>query len=203
MHNTQFLIALCSKIKENSDMKMDKDQLLKFLNELGVIYEQLGGTPIDLGICGGAGLILTNLVDRTTKDIDTLFPVPWPPALAEAAKIVARNYGLSESWINSGPDMLTTMGLPDDFMKRAEIVNLGKKITAYFASRYDQVFFKVYAAADRGGYHVDDLLTLKPTNEEMFAAAQWCQTHDPSDGFRQILISMFKALGYDNAAKKI
>ncbi len=124
-------------------MKMDKDQLFKLLKELGLIYEQLGGGPIDLGICGGAGLILTDLVDRTTKDIDTLFPIPWPPALVEAAKIVARNYGLSENWINSGPDMLTTMGLPDGFMERSGVVQFGQKITAYFASRRDQIFFKV------------------------------------------------------------
>jgi len=182
---------------------MDKIELNKFLNQLGVVYEQLGGDSINVGICGGAALILTDLIDRTTKDIDTLFPIPWPPLFTEAVKIVARNYGLSENWINSGPDMLTSMGLPDGFMERAKTKEFGKRLTVYFASRYDQIFFKVYASADRGGYHVDDLLALNPTSDEILAAARWCRTHDPSDGFMQILTSMLKELRYGEAAKKI
>jgi len=154
-------------------MEMDRNQLNKCLKELGAVYEQLGGSKVELGICGGAGLILTGLIDRTTRDIDTLFPVPWPKKLAEA------------------------------FMNRAKKVKFGKRITVYFASRYDQVFFKVYAAADRGGYHVDDLLTLNPTEEEMLAAARWCLTHDTSDGFKKILRDMYEKLGYEKVAKQI
>lgn len=181
-------------------MKFDKNQLFAFLQELSTVYEQLGGLPIDLGVCGGAGLILTGLLNRTTKDIDTLFPLPWPPALTEAANIVARNHGLAKNWINLGPSMLTTMGLPVGFMERAHMMKFGAQLAVYFASRYDQI---LYASADRGGYHVDDLLALKPSSEEMLAAARWCRTHDPSDGFMQILTSMLEALGYDAAAKKI
>lgn len=184
-------------------MKMDKAQLVQFLNALGVIYEQLGGSPLNLGVCGGAGLIMTGLLDRSTKDVDTLFPVPWPPLFSEAAKIVARTYGLPENWINSGPASLTPMGLPHGFMERAEVMTFGPRLTIHFASRLDQIFFKVYAAADRGGYHVDDLLALNPTSEEILAAAKWCQTHDVSEGFSQVLKSMLQILGYEDVAKKI
>ncbi|MCD4707749.1 MAG: hypothetical protein K8S62_08420 [Candidatus Sabulitectum sp.] len=31
----------------------------------------------------------------------------------------------------------------------------------------------------------------------------WCMTHDPSDRFRGILISMFEELGYEDAAKRL
>jgi len=184
-------------------MQMDKNELRRLLNELGIVYEQLGGPPLDLGVCGGAGLILMGLIDRTTKDIDTLFPTPWPSVFAEAARIIAQNYGLSDGWINAGPAMLTAMGLPDGFIERAEVVKFGMRLTVYFASRHDQIFFKVYAAANRGGYHVDDLLLLRPTSEEIVAAARWCRTHDPSDGFLQILTSMLKILKYDDAAEKM
>ncbi|RKZ02008.1 hypothetical protein DRQ21_09490 [Candidatus Fermentibacteria bacterium] len=47
------------------------------------------------------------------------------------------------------------------------------------------------------------LIALNPTSEEMEAAALWCMTHDPSDGFRGILISMFEELGYEDAAKRL
>lgn len=184
-------------------IKMNKDELSKYLSELSLIYEQLDGPPLELGICGGAALILTDLIDRVTKDIDTLFPTPWPPLFSDAATIVARTYGLSQEWINSGPAMLTSMGLPEGFEKRAHIIKFNSRLTVLFASRYDQIFFKVYAAADRGGYHVDDLLALNPTQEEILAAAQWCRNHDPSDGFLAILTTMLEALGYGEAAKKI
>lgn len=184
-------------------MNMDKIQLKKLLDELGMIYDQLGGPPLDVGICGGAGLILTGLIERTTKDIDTLFPTSWPPIFVRAVQIISQKHGLPQDWINKGPDMLTVMGLPEGFMKRAEVIKFGGGLTVYFASRHDQIFFKVYASADRGGYHVDDLLALNPTSEEMLAAGKWCRTHDLSEGFKAILLSMYEILGYGNIAKKI
>jgi hypothetical protein len=99
--------------------------------------------------------------------------------------------------------MLTTMGLPKGFMTRSQVVKFGARLTAYFASRRDQIFFKVYASANRGGYHTQDLLALGPSDEEMLAAGKWCLTHDVSEGFRKILLSMYKELGYETAAKKL
>lgn len=185
------------------DMKMDKDKLLGLLKELGKIYEALDGQPLILGICGGAGLIITGLVDRTTKDIDAIFPTVWPEKFLKAVQIVSKNYGLSSDWINLGAEQLTKMGLPDGFMERAEKNKFGKNLTLFFASRYDQIFFKVYASADRGGYHVDDLFALHPTEEELLDAAKWCRSHDVSPEFEKILVSMFEKLGYANVAKKI
>jgi hypothetical protein len=53
------------------------------------------------------------------------------------------------------------------------------------ADRYDQVHFKLYATVDQGpeSKHAQDLLLLNPDPELLMAAAQWCQTHDPSDAF--------------------
>ncbi len=184
-------------------MNMNRQQLLAYLGELGRVYEELDGPPIELGICGGASLILTNLIDRATKDIDILFPTPWPNELTEAARIVSRLFGLPEDWINAGPDVITSMGLPEKFRTRATIMTFGSRLTACFASRYDQIFFKVYAAADRAGYHVDDLLALHPTPEEILAAARWCRSHDTSDGFKTILINMLEQLGYGEAAQQL
>jgi hypothetical protein len=184
-------------------MNMDKDKLLSLLKELGKVYEALDGQSLEVGVCGGAGLILMGLIDRTTKDIDAIFPTVWPEKFSEAVQIIAKNYGLSANWINLGAEQLTMMGLPDGFMERAEKVEFGNCLTFYFASRYDQIFFKVYASADRGGYHVDDLLALHPTEEELLEAAKWCFTHDISPEFKKILVSMFEQLGYATVAKKI
>lgn len=182
---------------------MDKQEIDKLLQELGRVYDQLHGPELAVGICGGAALILTDLVPRATKDVDLIYPLTLPPQFIEAAKIVAETYGLPKNWINQGPKDLFTMGLPNNFQKRAIKKRLGKKLTAHLAGRRDQIFFKLYASADRAGYHVDDLKRLQPTEEELIAAANWCQTHDPSAGFLQILTSMLEQLGYESVAQKI
>lgn len=48
---------------------------------------------------------------------------------------------------------------------------------------------------------MDDLLKLKPTNEEIEIAARWSMTH--SEGYRKVLKSLLKRLGYDDVAERI
>lgn len=182
---------------------MQKLEISHLLQEVGNIYDQLKGPPLSIGICGGAALILTDMVPRTTTDIDLLYPLELPPQFIEAATIVAASHALPQKWINQGPKDLYTMGLPDGYESRATPLKLGHNITAYLAGRRDQIFFKIYAAVDRAGYHVDDLLQLSPNDEEIFEAAKWSMTHDVSDEFRNILKSMLTQLGYDHIAQKI
>ncbi len=185
---------------------INKEEVIKYLQELSSVYEQLDGPTVTIGICGGAALLFMDLTDRiTTKDIDTIFPSPWPDQLTEAVKIISNNYGLPQNWMNTGPEALTLMGLPDGFHDRAFKKKLGKKLTVLFASRYDQIHFKLYASADRdpSSYHVSDLTNLNPTSEEMFEAAKWCQTHDVSENFKKVLRSMLQHLGYNDVAKKL
>ena len=42
------------------------------------------------------------------------------------------------------------------------------------------------SAADRGGYHIEDLRALEPTPDEIEAAARWAMTHDVSEGFAMV-----------------
>ena len=66
--------------------------------------------------------------------------------------------------------------------------NLRDSLTVLFASRYDQIHFKLYATVDQGaGKHLDDLERLAPTHYELLAAARWSRTHDPSDGYGSVL----------------
>ncbi|MBI4224487.1 MAG: hypothetical protein HY609_06090 [Deltaproteobacteria bacterium] len=182
---------------------MNKREINERLKELGHIYDQLNGPDLEIGICGGAALILTDLVSRVTKDVDLLYPLTLPPQFTKAAQIVAQNQGLPANWINQGPKDLFTMGLPENFQQRATKKRFGKKLTAHLAGRKDQIFFKLYAAADRAGYHVDDLKKLKPSDKELTEAVRWVRTHDPSEGFFEILISMLEKLGYETVAQKI
>jgi hypothetical protein len=60
---------------------------------------------------------------------------------------------------------------------------------------YDQIHFKLYAAVDQGpGKHLDDLLSLNPTADEIERAAHWTMTHDVSESFKQNLKSLVNYL---------
>jgi hypothetical protein len=168
-------------------------------------------------VCGGAALIMLGLNQRTTTDVDivalaedahTLFaPAPLPDHLLQAAKEVALTMSLPADWLNNGPSRdeggLFQMGLPEGFAARLHPRNYGSHLTVYFIDRIDQIHFKLYAAVDRGGYHISDLELLHPTDEELVHAAKWAMTHDVSPGFRALLKSLLESLGHANAAQAI
>jgi len=138
-------------------------------------------------VCGGAALIVTGLSSRTTTDVDIVAlmddsrmlvaPVPLPDWLRRAADEVAETLGPPENWPNNGPSRdeggLFQMGLPDGFQGRLHAREYGDRLTVYFIDRIDQIHFKLYAAVDHGGYHVNDLESLNPSDEEMSQAARW------------------------------
>ena len=182
---------------------MEHQEIERYLKALGGTYSDLKGPPLTLGICGGAALSVTGLIPRATKDIDLLFPLDLPEPFWIACKQVAAEFGLPPNWINQGPKDLMIFGLPSGFEDRAIRKQYSPQLICLFASRYDQLHFKLYASVDRGGYHVEDLLKLKPTSDEIQQAPEWCRTHDPSDGFFQILKSMLTQLGFNDVAEKL
>lgn len=95
------------------------------------------------------------------------------------------------------------MGLPDGFAERLSSVTYGDRLRVHFINRLDQIYFKLYASADRGGYHMEDLRALNPTSDELEAAARWCMTHDVSEGFRMVLKQLLKELGYEDVADRV
>lgn len=76
----------------------------------------------------------------------------------------------------------------------------GTALVVHFASRFDQIHFKLFAMVDQGGgRHETDLRALNPTQSELIAAARWSITHDPSPGYRSVLADALRALGIDDA----
>jgi hypothetical protein len=76
-------------------------------------------------------------------------------------------------------------------------------LTAHFIGRLDQIYFKLCAAADTGGYHITDLLALKPSGEELARAARWAMTHDVSTTFAGILKSLLRSIGHGTVAERL
>jgi len=177
---------------------------------LGALGEQLGAMkePFELVVIGGSGLLVLGAVERATRDVDVValrensklkWPDPLPEALLMARERVARDFSLPEDWLNPGPASLLDFELPEGFMDRVEVRSYGEYLTVYFASRLDQIHFKLYAAVDQGpGKHSQDLEALSPTPEELRRAARWARTHDPSPGFDGVLRQVLVHYGADD-----
>ena len=188
------------------------------LTALGEQLEHAIKEPIELLVCGGSALHILGLVKRTTKDVDVLAYVkrdeggniilikadPLTPELTDAVRKVARDFDLPEGWLNAGPASAFDFGLPKDVMIRTIARQYGQKLIVHFLGRYDQIHFKLYAAVDQGaGKHLDDLIALKPTAEELEQAARWSMTHDPSDGYRQNMKALLDYMGFKNVSERI
>jgi hypothetical protein len=182
------------------------------LNQLfEALAEQLarGGRHYELVVIGGSALLALGLINRPTRDVDVVAlreagvlikADPLPLELAEARDRVGRDFGLPEEWINAGPAGLVDLGLPAGFLDRVETRGFGEALIVQFASRFDQIHFKLYALVDQGaGRHEQDLRALNPTAEELVQAARWTRTHDPSPGFRGMLDQALRYLGVHDA----
>ncbi len=199
-----------------SEGNLDGQSLEQTLQSLSIRLGENDSGPLEIVICGGSALILSELISRTTKDVDIvalvssgvlLSPDPLPEALRKAAVEVAEDLGISRDWLNNGPSRgeggLFQMGLPAGLAERLHSRRYGARLTVHFIDRLDQIHFKLYAAADRGGYHIADLQALSPTDEEITAAARWAMTHDVSDAFKLILKNLLRKLGYAEPADRL
>jgi hypothetical protein len=164
-------------------------------------------------VCGGSALIGTGLFPRSTKDVDVvalrnndgdlITSRPLPDELKAIVLGIARDLGLMDNWLNSGPADLFEMGMPENFEERLTTETYGSHLVVSYVGRKDQIYFKLYASVDRGGYHLEDLRELKPTTDELEAAAKWSMTHDVSEGYKMVLVDMLRKMGYANVADKL
>ncbi len=186
-----------------------KSQLEAALGALGELLEARGAR-YEVVLVGGGNLILRGLVSRpTTKDLDILglwtpdgvAPMrPMPEPLLMAIDDVARAFGLAADWLNTGPDSLLDFGLPVGFATRLERRDFGG-LVAWLAGRFDMVCFKLYAAVDQGSRsrHFQDLGDLRPERDALLDAAHWATSHDPSPGFRSLLVETLEQMGVEDA----
>jgi hypothetical protein len=199
-------------------MFRDQKDVENILSALGEQIEGLSDEPTEILVCGGSALNVLGFVQRATEDVDVLAYVkrdkagevslvraePLTEELVAAAKKVARDFNLPEKWLNPGPASAVDLGLPDGLMERVITRKYGRKLIVHYLGRYDQIHFKLYAAVDQGaGKHLDDLLALKPTSDELESAARWSMSHDISEGFKESLKSLLNYIGFRDVAERL
>ncbi len=198
---------------------MNKEELGKGLGLLGEILKGKGiEVPFRLLICGGSALILSDLIERITKDVDILalgyydssgkisFKHPEVISLEfqSAAGEVSDILGWPKEWVNLGPADLMRHGLPKGFEDRVLERKFGPVLIIYFLGRFDLIHLKLYAAVDQGpGKHLEDLLKLNPSPNEIKSSSVWAMIHDSSPGFRLSLKQMLEVLGYGSIAEEL
>jgi hypothetical protein len=173
---------------------------------LGAVGELLAAEGAEVGIIvvGGTALNLLGIVERATRDVDVLAivrgkpqpggvvlapPDPLPDPLRRAIATVARDFRLSEDWMNTVVGLQWQTGLPPGLERRLHWRRY-RGLTVGLADRYDLIFLKLYAAADSGGpssVHFQDLVALRPAEGELNAAAHWAREQDPTPAFSVIL----------------
>lgn len=170
---------------------------------VGAILEARG-FEYQVTLIGGAALTLQGWVLRTTDDADILTfaegtdrpvpieaPDPLPAPLRDAIAAVARDRGMRTEWLNRGPALQWTTGLPPGFAERLTWRRYGG-LHVGLAGRQDLITFKVFAEVDRGGgtgrgIDLADLLVLAPSDQELDKAAAWVKTQDAGPGFSHLV----------------
>ncbi len=204
-----FYISIMNKGEKQNIGKKNLSEILLLLGErLKLVIPEKEWKLI---VCGGAALAELNLVQRTTKDIDVIGKFSeekieyagFDTKFKEQVSIIAELLNLPSNWINTGPESFLQTGLPPGLLDRLIKKKYGKNLTIGFISRIDQVFLKLYASVDRGGYHVDDLIKLEPSDKELLDASSWICSQDTSETFFLLLKSMLEQIGYKNVAGKL
>jgi hypothetical protein len=177
---------------------------------LSALGDQLtaASASVHLVVIGGSGLIAIDVISRATQDVDVVAlrkegllvsAEQLPAPLIAAAALVARDLDLSPEWLNAGPASLLRLGLPDGFVNRLVARDYGPGLSVSFASRTDQIFLKLYAAADRREPRdFADLRRLAPTPAELRDAARWARTHNMPGPFDDAIARAMADLGVED-----
>jgi hypothetical protein len=177
---------------KNSLHIRDVAHLREALGLLGSLLEATGD-EVAIAVVGGSALLIDGRVARVTRDVDVVAFIvgdallddsPRSDALRRHVSAAALELELGSDWLNFGPISLLDAGLPEGFLARCRVERFGGLIV-YVAGRYDLIHMKLYAAADQGpeSKHMQDLVMLNPTSEELDSARAWCRTQDVSKPF--------------------
>jgi hypothetical protein len=196
------------------------DEILAMLKALGEQLDAANAEPVELLVCGGTAMNLRGLTARATKDVDVVAVVsqeaglppdrlrsarPLPPAVVAARNRVARDFGVSEEWLNDGPASVMDFGLPEGCLARTAVLPFGSRLVVRVLGEFDLICLKLEALADTDvrSRHFQDLVALRPTPEVLRAACAWILSHNEPEGFLDSLKGALNALGASDVAREL
>ncbi len=147
-----------------------------------------------LFVCGGGALIIMDVIDRRTRDIDVITP-KIDPVLKKIAKVIGEEFGLAENWLNDGPASLAK-DLTKGWGDRCVAIFKGGCLELLALSREDLLATKLYAFCDRED-DFDDVVKMKPTTRELDKLLPWVLQRDASPLWPQRVQACFSRLRKD------
>lgn len=182
----------------------DLESALRAVGELLAAEDE----HIAIVVVGGATLSLLGVVQRATSDVDVIArasraptgelrlerALPFPPALARAIRTVARDFGLPDDWMNAVVEAQWTQGLPPGLLEDITWRKYGAGLDVGLVGRRTLIDLKLFAAVDRGpgSVHLQDLVALDPSEEELQRAAAWILTQDAAPEWASLVAEVIE-----------
>lgn len=145
-------------------------------------------------VIGGAALIIMDVVDRQTKDVDCLDPKIDSEVKAASIRFAKENshFNLQQNWLNNGPESLKR-DLPVDWPTRLQIVFQGEALNISTLGRIDLLRSKLFAFCDRQS-DLSDCIALRPTRSELLECYPWVLDRDASELWPAHILKSFQIL---------
>jgi hypothetical protein len=160
----------------------------KYLKKHNVTFEAV--------VIGGAALIVLDITDRSTKDIDCLIPkIPShvKKLSGKFAEIYSKNNSyLQTNWLNNGPIDLQN-DLPKGWKKRLRNLWSGDNLDLKTLSQSDLLLVKLYAYCDRQ-IDLADCIALSPKIKDLTAAYGWLTERDANPDWPKHVENSLKVL---------
>lgn len=171
-----------------------------FLSNLFKELDCLIEDKIDVYVIGGANLIAQGINNRTTMDIDVIYPETFSSALEDTIVQIAKQKGLDEKWMNTGPSR-DAKYLNDGWIERSTLFFNGKSLNVWMVHREDMICLKLTAALDRQIPDQVDLLMMKPSDSEWEVARLWAREYDGNPSWPKLIddlvIELKEKLSYE------
>ncbi len=196
------------------DIEFHAEELEAALRALGELLAA-ADEPAAVVVVGGATLNLLGVVRRATNDVGVIARAsrdedgalrleraePFPPGLTRGIRTVARDFGLSEDWMNAAVEAQWATGLPPGLLEDTTWRNYGGGLDVGLVGRRTLIALKLFAAADGGrlSVHLQDLRALSPTSAELESAAEWVRAQDAAPEWSSIVQDVIRHVDRDRS----
>jgi hypothetical protein len=156
-------------LEELDDFLLMEDEIKKGLTRLGELASA-EGLMINLGVVGGAVMVLEYGARQTTHDVDVIIFSPDSQKVLALAKAVATEYGWDSYWLNNDVEIFI------EELFNGHVLFKAPGIEVWAASTVQMLALKVSAASDRGAHDYRDaqklLLKMTGAKDEIWQKIQ-------------------------------
>jgi hypothetical protein len=188
--------------------KADVEQAL---TELGRQLALRDADPVTVLCCGASALCVVGALSRRTLDVDAVAMLgaddeivrveEFSPEMDQAISAAGLSLQLNPDWFNLAARAILTRGLPAGTLERSakHSMDFGPCLTIRFMDRTDLIALKMSAALDPldGRRHIEDLVAIDPTRDELKHGADWISAWPSSASFKQAFQRLLE--GFDAA----